>query len=134
MQTLLNKFAKLRRSVFAIALLLGAAPLLVFSAPAATASGYGWDWISLPTWLGNCPGGGSVKYLEVAIIDTWSGGDYGDDLVYGKVALGEYQTVVAQGLCYNGNKSYWGPASSQTIHATRSGQTWWLGPAGVTHN
>ncbi len=75
-----------------------------------------------------------MKYLEVAIIDTWSGGDYGDDLVYGKVALGEYQTVVAQGLCYNGNKSYWGPASSQTIHATRSGQTWWLGPAGVTHN
>ena len=88
----------------------------------------------MPTWLGNCPVGGSVKYLKVAIGATWSGGDYGDDLVYGEVTLGESQIVIAQGLCYNGSRTYWGPAVAQNITPTRSNQTWWIGPAGVTHN
>ncbi|WP_157734991.1 hypothetical protein [Pseudofrankia inefficax] len=105
----------------------------VTAAPASAASS-GWDYISLPTWLGNCPGGGSVQYLQVMVGDTWSGGDAGDDLVYAKVVIGQNQTVVAEGLCYKGTQSYWGPASSQTIHPTRSGQTWWVGPAGVSHN
>jgi len=119
-----------RIAVFAVI----AAPFVLFIVPSASASGYGWDYISLPTWLGNCPGGGSVKYLDVMIGNTWSGGDAGDDLVYGKVILGQNQEVVAEGICYNGKKSYMGPAVSQTIHPTRSGQTWWIGPQGVTHN
>lgn len=95
---------------------------------------YGWDYISLPTWEGNCPGGGSVKFMQVSVGDTWSGGDFGDDLVYAKVVLGQNQPVVGQGLCYKGSKSCWGPAFYQTIHPSRTGQTWWVGPAGVTHN
>ena len=104
------------------------------AATPAYAVTYGWNYISLPTWAGNCPQGGSVKYLFVAIGDSWSGGDSGDDLVYGRVRLFENQAVTAQGLCYNGSRSYWGPASQQTIRPTRNNQTWWVGPAGVWHN
>lgn len=106
----------------------------VAGAPAASAASYGWNYISLPTWLGNCPGGGSVRYLQVMVGDTWSGGDYGDDLVYAKVRMNENQTVVAQGQCVSGSRTYWGPASSNTIRPTRQNQTWWVGPAGVNHN
>jgi hypothetical protein len=100
----------------------------------ASASGYGWDYISLPTWAGNCPAGGSVKFMQIMVGNTWSGGDYGDDLVYAKVVLGQDQSVVGQGFCYNGSRSYPGTPFTQTIHPTRSDQTWWVGPYGVWHN
>lgn len=102
--------------------------------PKSASATNGWNYISLPTWLGSCPGGGHVVYLFVAVGNTWSGGDGGDDLVYARVALNQNQTVSAQGLCYNGRFSYWGPASSNTIHPTRNNQTWWVGPWGVRHN
>jgi hypothetical protein len=105
----------------------------IIGAPTASAAD-GWNYISLPTWLGNCPTGGSVKQLSVSVGNTWSGGDFGDDLVYARVRMNEDQTVVAQGLCYQGSRTYWGPASSNTIHPTRQNQTWWVGPAGVSHN
>lgn len=120
----------IRLAAVALAVVAGA----VVAATPAHAVTYGWNYISLPTWAGNCPQGGSVKYLFVSIGDSWSGGDSGDDLVYGKVRLNEDQQVSAQGLCYQGSLSYWGPASQQTIHPTRNNQTWWVGPAGVWHN
>ena len=61
-------------------------------------------------------------------------GDWGDDLVYARVNLYQDQAVVGQGLCYRGSRSYWGPAFYQTIHPTRAGQTWWVGPFGAWHN
>ena len=94
----------------------------------------------MPTWLNNCPGGGSVKYLQVSIEPTWSGGDYGDDLVYGKAYLGQNDSVQAQGECFNGSKAVsMTPAVDVTIHPTRQGQTWWIGPGATglgatTHN
>lgn len=115
----------------ALSSLLGVTALM---ARPAAAAGYGWDYISLPTWLANCPGGGSVKYMQVMVGSTWSGGDYGDDLVYARVVVGDDQPVVGKGLCYNGNRSYWGPDFYQTIHPNRSNQTWWVGPAGVRSN
>ena len=90
----------------------------------------------MPTWLGNCPRGGSVKYLNVS---TWGSvtdnrADAGDDLVYIATALNENTTVVAQGLCYNGSNTYWGPPVSVTIRATRQNQTFWIGPGSVRSN
>lgn len=124
------------RTVALLAVAGSAIAIPLMSTAAADAAGYGWDYISLPTWLGNCPGGGSVRYEYVTIGITWSGNNAGwnNDLVYGEVVVGQDQFVVAQGLCYNGSRSYWGPAVYQTIHPTRSNQTWWIGPAGVTHN
>ena len=124
-----------RRVMIALALALG----LSVGLPATSASAAGTThvYVSLPTWLGNCPNGGSVKYLQVS---TWapstsdSRADSGDDLVYIRAGYRENTTVVARGLCYKGSTTYWGPAVSRTIYATRSGQTWWIGPAGVRSN
>ena len=44
------------------ALVLGG--VLLSTPKASGANGY--IYVSLPTWLGNCPGGGSVKYLQVS--------------------------------------------------------------------
>ena len=115
------------------AALLLAAAAFAASAPAASA-GTGWNYISLPTWLGNCPYGGSVKYLSVTVGNTWSGGDWGDDLVYARVNLYQSQRVTARGLCNAAGWQYWGPWSYQTIYPTRQNQTWWVGPRGVSRN
>jgi len=118
-----------------VAAVVASAGVLISAGPAHAAVVY--NYISLPTWLGNCPGGGSVKYLQVS---TWAlegsgyAADAGDDLVYLSVGLNMDNTVVAQGLCYKGSQTYWGPASSQTIRPSRGGQTWWVGPGGVSHN
>jgi hypothetical protein len=95
------------------------------------------NYISLPTWLNNCPGGGSVKYVlasSFALSASDTQRDYGDDLIYLRVGLGESTRIVAQGLCYKGSKSYWGPPVTQVITPTRNNQTWWIGPAGNRHN
>ncbi|MFI5937579.1 hypothetical protein [Actinoplanes sp. NPDC051494] len=102
-------------------------------APAQAAGNY-WVYISAPTWQGNCPQGGSVKYMWAMISDSWSGGDAGDDLVYGRAYANVTQDVVTQPTCYNGSRSYVGPATSHSIRPTRNGQTWWMGPSGVSHN
>lgn len=127
-----KRFGRIAAAV-AAPMALGGIALVGSPAPAG-AAGLGWDYISVPTWLGNCPGGGSVKQPEIVVGDTWSGGDFGDDLVYTKVEIGVTQFVTGQSICYNGSRSYMGPAFFQYIHPTRSGQTWWVGPAGVTHN
>jgi hypothetical protein len=120
-------------TVLSILAMIGA--VLVVAEPAQAAGGNGWVYISLPTWLNNCPSGGAVRYPRVAVGATWSGGDYGDDLVYAFVVLNTNQTVSGQGLCYFGSTyGYPGPAFSQTIRPTRNNQTWWVGPGGVRHN
>lgn len=61
-------------------------------------------------------------------------GDAGDDIVYAKVHLNQSQPVTGEGLCYNGSRTYYGPAFSQDITPTRLEQTWWVGPGGTNHN
>lgn len=115
---------------------LGMGANLSWAQPASAAGAVS-VYVSLPTWLGNCPGGGSVKYLQVSTFSP-AVGDYrsdgGDDLVYIQAAKDTDTTVVARGLCYNGTKTYWGANVSQTIRANRNGQTWWVGPNGVRRN
>ena len=129
-------FHLIRKVAFGAAAAVCAAGVsLAVATPAHAAVGY--NYVSLPTWLGNCPSGGSVKYLQVSTWATQGSGyaaDFGDDLVYVSVGLNMDNTVVAQPLCYKGNQTYWGPASSNTIRPTRGGQTWWVGPGGVSHN
>jgi hypothetical protein len=106
------------------------------SAPAEAYS-YGWVYLVFPTWLGNCPAGGSVYSIEAAVgpyDDVWSGGDSGDDIIYPEVALGQTNEVDAAVLCKNGSRSYWNDAVHATFKPTRTKQTFWVGPAGTTHN
>jgi hypothetical protein len=97
-------------------------------------------YVSYPTWLANCPAGGSVVGIYAANGALWStpaGGDWGDDLVYTRVYLYTSNTVSAQVFCsrpwWKGG-NYWGPAVQAVIYPTRTGQTFWVGPIGQTHN
>jgi hypothetical protein len=119
-----------------------AAALTVSTVTSGTAQAYPYSYVyvSFPTWLANCPAGGSVTGIFAANGDLWStpaGGDWGDDLVYPKVNLNANNQISGQGYCnrpwYKGG-SYWGPAVSATIYPTRGGQTFWIGPGGQTHN
>ncbi len=114
--------------------------LAPFAAQPAEASSIGNVYVSYPTWLGNCPGGGSVTGIYAASGNLWSTpatGDLGDDLIYPKVYLYANNQISAQVFCsrawYNGG-NYWGPAVSATIYPTRTGQTFWVGPTSQTHN
>lgn len=114
--------------------------LLASTAPSAEAASYGWVYLSFPSWAGNCPNGGSPKGVYAAVDNLWSTparGDFGDDIVYAKVRLRANSTVTGKTYCerswYRGG-SYWGPASQQVIKATRSNQTWWVGPFGTWSN
>lgn len=132
-----KKRAGRRKHLVAAGLLtVGATFASAMPSTPAHAAGKAWVYVSMPTWLGNCPRGGSVKYLNVS---TWGSvtdyrADAGDDMVYISTALNESTTVVANGLCYNGKNTYWGPAVSVNIRATRQNQTFWIGPAGVRNN
>src|SRR5215467_2758096 len=82
----------------------------------ASAYSYGWVYLVFPTWEGNCPYGGSVISIHAAVgpyDDTWSGGDSGDDIIYPRVALGQWNKVDAAVLCKNGVSSYW----NDSVHA-----------------
>ncbi len=127
-------FRKARAATAALVVTAASMTGIVVTAPQASAAGNANVYLVLPTWLRNCPGGGSVKFMQVSVLDTWSGGDYGDDIVYPRVNLHQDQVVVGQGLCYNGKRTYWGPAFQQNINASRNGQAWYVGPAGIRHN
>jgi hypothetical protein len=118
----------------------------VSSAEAASA---GWIYVSLPTWLNNCPGGGSVDMPRVTTFGQSTGvsdyrSDIGDDLVYIRAEIGGQTQFVGNGRCklrywdaYNRVykiKYYDGPAFSQTIYVDRNNQTVWVGPGGIRKN
>lgn len=115
-------------------------PVGLVSGNTAEAAGTGYVYLSYPTWAGNCPSGGSVRGLYGAVDTLWAtpaGGDWGDDLVYAKVRLGANSTVSMQPICYRPwyrGGSYRGVVTQHVIKATRSGQTFWLGPFGKWHN
>jgi hypothetical protein len=107
----------------------------------ASQAAYGNVYVSFPTWLGNCPGGGSVTGIYATNGNVWSTsgyGDWGDDLIYPRVVMNvgaPYNQINAQLVCsgsYGGR--YYGPAVSAAIYPTRGGQTFWIGPAGQRHN
>lgn len=126
-------FRKLRSVWAALGAVVIALTVTVVAAPAASAAPLGWVYISTPTWLGNCPAGGSVTQLRAAVGNTWSGGDAGDDLLYVKVRLNENQQVSYTAFC-NRWPGYWQPGVAQNIRPTRNNQTVWIGPLGVRYN
>jgi hypothetical protein len=127
------------RGVLSAAVALAAA-IVALGTATAQAAPYANVFVSYPTWLGNCPAGGSVSGIYAANGALWStpaSGDWGDDLIYPRVNLNAGNQISAQPYCsrpwYRGG-DYWGPAVSANIRPTRSGQTFWIGPAGQAHN
>lgn len=99
----------------------------------AQATTFGWVYISFPTWLGNCESGGKVTGI-VAATDYWSTNwDWGDDLVYGKVALGQRNHVNATVYC-NKWPGYYRYVFRDDVVPTRNNQTLWVGATGWTRN
>ena len=120
-------------------LLLMIAALSASGTNAAT----GYIYIAFPTWLGNCPKGGSVTIINATtgpygeLWSTPAGGDKGDDKIYAKVLFNTNNLVTYQNFCRKGIlglSSYWDAAWQVTIRPTRSGQTFWVGRLGQSHN
>ncbi|HET7129488.1 MAG TPA: hypothetical protein VFJ93_10490 [Gaiellaceae bacterium] len=115
-----------------------AAGVLSISVAASTANAwsYGYIYISLPTWEGNCLYGqlGHVSIISGAV--DWMSSvsmDRGDDIVYMRVRLNDWNTVSFTAYC-NKWPGYWQPGFSQRIYPTRNNQTYWVGPGGTYHN
>jgi hypothetical protein len=126
-----------RRIIAAAFAVAGAALLLAPAAP-ASAAGSTFNYIVMPTWRGNCPGGGSVTWVGASSFSPSTSGtaaDSGDDIVYLRVGLNENVNVVGNVRCtVAGVFTYNGPAVSVTIFPTRANQAWYIGPNGVSHN
>ncbi len=127
-----------RRRVASVFLALSAAMATsLVGTPPAQAATYGWVYISMPTWLGNCAFGsaGSVRTINASVGNTWSvAGDTGDDLVYARVLLGQNQQVSYNVFCAKWPAGSWQAGVGKIIRPTRNNQTVWVGPAGVRYN
>ena len=131
--------ARVRRAAVALAVVaVGSVGALALTTSAAQAAPVSNVYVSYPTWLGNCPGGGSVTGIFAANGALWSNaGDWGDDLIYPRVYLNAGNPISARLYCsrpwYRGG-DYWGPTVYANIRPTRGGQTFWVGPGSQTHN
>ena len=124
---------RLTGAVAAIALLLG---ITVATAPPASAWSYGWVYISLPTWQGNCNWGGLGRVTIISgTVDGVSSVSMNrnDDLVYMRVRLNDWNRVQFTAFC-NKWPGYWQPGFSKSVYPTRNNQTIWVGPAGWSRN
>lgn len=123
----------LKRAFAVLALILAAtlgSSVLASPAHAATAHVY----ISFPTWLGNCPGGGSVVAINASTPLDSVAGDTGDDLVYLRVNLNQRNQINATVGCRNRGVLVWNTVTRSDPVPTYGGQTLWVGPAGWSRN
>jgi hypothetical protein len=128
---------RLRSTLTAVTLAVGLVGAAVVAASPAQAWTAGHIYVSFPAWLGNCPQGGNVVGINAAVDGMWTGGDWGDDLVYPRVRVGDWNTVSAQNFCKQSGRpggGYWAPAVSVRFYPTRSNQTVWVGPGGWRRN
>ena len=119
----------------ASALALGLAAVAV--EPAQAAAGY--IYVSMPTGLGNCPGG----WMHTPRVSIWGNvtsyaSDSGDDVVYMRADVGSTSNFVGQGVCrkrVNGRTvEYPASAVSWNVKVDRNNQTIFIGPNGVWKN
>jgi hypothetical protein len=108
------------------------------TASPAAAAGVTYNYIVMPTWQGNCPGGGSVTWVGASSFSSSTSAtaaDGGDDIVYLRVGYNENVNVVGNVQCHTWwGLTYNGPAVSVSIFPTRFQQSWYIGPNGVSHN
>ncbi|MFD0267427.1 hypothetical protein ACFVGY_12640 [Streptomyces sp. NPDC127106] len=125
--------ARLKKLSVALSVLGLALSGTVATQGTAQAASYGWVYISYPKWLGNCPNA-TVTGIQ-GYTDYWSTNwDWGDDLVYGKVALGQRNTVIGNLFCKRPGGGYYQAVARYDVVPTRNGQTVWVGPTGWTRN
>jgi hypothetical protein len=74
-----------------------AAGLVGAGASPASASYYGNAYLVVGNW--NCIGGGSVVGVGGAVDNVWSGGDWGDNIIYPRVRVGDTNTFNGWAYC-----------------------------------
>jgi hypothetical protein len=77
----------------------------------------------------NCVGGGTVIGVWGAVDWVWSGGDWGDNVLYPRAELYRTNTFSGRAYCqrpwYRGG-DYWINVTWKQFYPTRSGQTFWF--------
>ncbi len=97
----------IRRRLAALLLaLITALGILVFMAPSASA--YTKGHVYLVVFNHRCIHGGNVVQITGAVDWVWSGGDYGDNIIYPKVEFGRDNAFNGRALC-NRSKDRGGP-------------------------
>ncbi len=116
---------RLRNLLVALA---AACVLLAASAASASAWWYGNAYVVVGNW--NCVGGGHVTGIFGAVDNAWSGGDWGDNVVYPRVRIGATNTFNARAYCdrpwWDPRGDYWVNVVWKTFTPTANRQTFWF--------
>lgn len=106
-------------------LMLGSA--LVDTTP-ASAAGVGRAYVVVGN--GNCIGGGRVTGVFGAVDNQWSGGDWGDNIVYPSVQIGRRNVFNGRAYCdrpwFDPRGDYWVNVVWKEFTPTRTNQTFWF--------
>jgi hypothetical protein len=130
---LITSAERIRKALMGAALTGALTCGVVAAATPAEAASFGWVYISFPKWLGNCAANnGAVKTVwgQTTPGGTVWNADAGDDIVYGRVALGQTNSVQFTLFCAKGVASNYQPGASVSFVPTRNNQTIWVGPTG----
>lgn len=100
---------------------------IVVTASPAQAWYAGRAWVIVGNW--NCVGGGTVTGVFGAVDDMWSGGDWGDNVVYPRVRINGSNVFNARAFCsrpwYKGG-SYWINVAWKQFYPTANNQNFWF--------
>lgn len=115
-----------------LALLLSTIALLggggLVTASTASAAPYGNVYLVVSN--ANCVGGGTVIYVGGAVDNVWSGGDWGDNVIYPRVDLNRTNTFNGRAYCdrpwWDARGDYWINVVWKQFYPTRTGQTFWF--------
>jgi hypothetical protein len=98
----------------------------VIAPPEASAYPYGNVYLVVGNW--NCVGGGKVTGVFGAVDQVWTGGDWGNNIIYPRVDLNRTNTFNGRAYCdrpwYQG-PDYWINVTWWRFYPTRTGQTFW---------
>jgi len=117
----------LRRFVTVAATVLALTAAFGVTAAPASAWYYGNSYIVVGNW--NCVGGGKVIGIFGAVDQTWTGGDWGDNIIYPRVRVGLVNTFNGRAYCdrpwYQG-PDYWINVTWKQFRPTANRQTFWF--------
>jgi hypothetical protein len=121
-KALSTKLMLLAATAVAVAAVMGV------TAQSASASYVGHAYIVVSN--ANCVGGGQVTGIFGAVDTVWSGGDWGDNIIYPAVRIGASNTFNARAYC---DRPWWDPRGDYWVNIiwkvftpSYNNQTFWF--------
>ena len=115
-----------RVALYALGPILAASALFVSAQPAQAANANVWLNFS----NGYCVGGGTMTGVFGAVDGVWTGGDWGDRVLYPVAALGRTNTFNGRAYCdrpwYDPRGDYWVNIIWKEFYPTRAGQAFYF--------